>query len=191
MKNDREFLDGIYQKAEILKKEKSKQSLNYNKYIRYSSLAALLVLVPILLFNSQLLNKDKVLPANMPRVASMLTSDEVFANAEYVIIGETENREEINPDAEFVEVNISISDTILGKMPQNRITLSVEDYIEAEFKEGERDLLFLYKDGEKFRLINALEGKFKSIDKDNFEDPYGNQYSIEEIKQKIKGENIK
>ena len=84
MKNDREFLEGIYKKAEILEREKFKRRKTYNNFIKYSSVAAIFIILPLLLFNNQIFKSNNIDLPMEPRIMNVIDPISNFNDAEYV-----------------------------------------------------------------------------------------------------------
>lgn len=189
MKNDREFLEGIYQKAEVLKREKFQKKFPYKMYIRYSSVAAILVILPLLIFKDQIFELNNEIETPQPRVTRMMERVDYFSQAEYIVIGKTKEISNQKSNEEFVDIVILLENNILGEIEDDEIILRVESHIKEEFKVGDRNLLFLYRQENKYNLLDGSNSQFKELVNDVYVDKYGNQYSLEDIKNNIKGEN--
>lgn len=188
MKNDREFLEGIYQKAEVLKREKLQKKFPYKMYIRYSSVAAILIIIPLMMFRGQIFNLKDEIETPEPKITRMMMEPvDNFLESDYIVVGRIE--EKIKYSEELTDVVIYVDNILLGKIKEEKIILSVPFYLSDEFKIGDRNLLFLYRLEDKYILLDGTNSQFKESKKDEFIDQYGNQYSLEDIKNNIKGEN--
>lgn len=171
MKTNREFLNGVYQKAEVLEKEKNKKKRTYNSYLRYSSVAALFIILPLLLFSKQIINKDNVNMPIVPRTISIHSVEESFNTAEYILVGTIEKVKKNN-------IIVSIDESFYGDISLDKI--SIEEYSKT-FKKNNKYLLFLNKD-ENFYVLDSMD---YSVEEGLFGDTYGNKYDYEKIKDNI------
>lgn len=176
MKNNREFLDGIYKKAEILEREKFKRKKTYNNFIRYSSVAAILIILPLLLFNNQILRPNNIKAPIEPRIISIFEPISNFDDADYIIVGTTGK---VKKD----DVTILIDEIYYGDLVEDEIHLEGSS-IASLFKKGKRNLLFLNNDG-KYYLTYGENSIFRETEKNIFEDSQGNKYNMENIKNYI------
>lgn len=177
MKNDREFLEGIYQKAEILQRKKLKKSNAYKSIMKFSSVAAILIILPLLMFNDQLQQPDSIAPPiHGPRTMNLIDPKANFFEAEYILIGTIEDSNESG-------VTVNVDNVFYGDISEDKIHL---EPMEGVFSKNQRNLLFLNKDeGGMYYLIFGTESQFKEIKKDIFIDSNGDQYNFEDIKNNI------
>lgn len=188
MKNDREFLDGVYKKAELLKTEKNKTR---TLYIKYSSLAAvflLVVTIPFIMFRDQNIDKNKEAENHEPQMIRMMGEPrDNFTESDYIVIAKIEKK--LDNHEEFMDIEVSIEEILRGEIKGKEIVLSVPSYLSDEFKIGDKNLLFLYSWEDKYSLLDDINSQFEESKKDEFRDKQGNQYSLKDIKNKIKGED--
>ncbi len=177
MKNDREFLEGIYKKAEILEREKFKRRKTYNNFIKYSSVAAIFIILPLLLFNNQIFKSNNIDLPIEPRIMNVIDPISNFNDAEYVLIGTTKKIGKNN-------ILISLDEIFYGDLGEKEIHLDTSNIMSIKFKKGERNLFFLNKD-DKYYLTYGVDSMFKEIENNVFEDSYGNKYDLEDIKNNI------
>lgn len=203
MKNNREFLDGVYLKAEDLKRDiKKKSSFNIN-HIRYSSVAALIILIPVLFFANSRLGYQEVPQISMARTIN--DPSLYFSEADFIVIGEIKKISEgtfVESDNYiYTDIAISIDEVLLGKLGNQEIILRVNggkdkkervySPMEGEFNKGERSLFFLNRnDEETYHLTDGGDSQFIEVENNIFVDKLGNKYSLEEVKNIIMmGEN--
>lgn len=201
MKNNKEFLEGVYKKAEALERERVKKNRNYKKYGKISSMAAaIVIIIPLLLLKGQdQFPKDYI---EIPKMARMFSIDDPMTNfydADYIVIGETKKTGKSQYVKEgnyiYTDIAIGVDEVFLGDIQENIITLRVNGGIvkrekvfagmEGEFKKGKRSLLFLQKQGDIYYLVNGSGSQFLEVGKDKFIDKEGKEYIIEDIKNNI------
>ncbi|MEY8414656.1 hypothetical protein AAK964_00015 [Tissierella praeacuta] len=201
MKANREFLEGIYKKAELLEKEKIKKSTIYKRYVKISSMAAVIaIIVPLILFRGQIsIPKDY---NEIPQVVRMFTLNDPMVNfyeADYVIIGETKkiNKSQYVKEDNYIytDITIGVDEIFLGDIHNDEIILRIKggkvekekvfSQMEGEFKKGKKSLLFLQKEKGIYYLVNGDESQFLEIEKDIFIDKQGNKYNMDNIKDNI------
>lgn len=192
MKNDKEFLKGIYEKAEILEREKTQSNSIYKKYMKYSSVAALIIILP-LIFKSEILSpKNNEIQTPEPRIIMMNNPVSNFTESDYIVIGKIKEIDKGETKEESIDVIVSLEDKLLGDIYEDEIILKMPSYMEDEFKEGNRSLLFLYKDeNQVYKLFNEIDGQFIELVQNVFVDKLGNQYSLEDIKKNIDRRSLK
>lgn len=189
MKSDREFMDGIYKKADLLKKKKSKEKYSLNIYIKYSSVAAIFILIPLLLFKSDLLDPPKKIQLAEPKIFSMEDSLYDFSTADSIVVGEIENIKDVAFKTSYKEITISIDNVLKGTIDNNQF-LSILSNVDHDFERGVKYLFFIKKEGDGFYYMdNEFEGAFRELDSDTFIDSLGNEYFLEDIKNTIEGDN--
>lgn len=201
MKANREFLEGIYKKAEVLEREKIKKSTIYKRYVKISSMAAAIaVIVPLILFRGQIsVPKDY---NEIPQVVRMFTLNDPIVNfyeADYVVIGETKkiNKSQYVKENNYIytDITIGVDEIFLGDIHNDEIILRIKggkvekekvfSQMEGEFKKGKKSLLFLQKEKGIYYLVNGDESQFLEIEKDIFIDKQGNKYNMDNIKDNI------
>lgn len=207
MKNNKEFLEGVYRKAEVLQKEKiskeeSKRSITYQKYIRFASVAAIFIILPLLFLNSGIMTPYTDIGIHEPRIMTINDPMANFLSADFIIIGETKEIEDSIYVKEgnyiYTDIIISVDEVFLGEIENKEIIVRVNggkvkkekllSKMQGDFQNYERSILFLYKDGEDiYSLVNNGDGQFKEIEKDIFTDKFGDKYTIEDIKYYIDG----
>lgn len=204
MKDNKEFLEGIYRKAEILEKEKLKEepkrNIPYQRYIKFASVAAIFIIIPLILLNSGTLTPYTDIGSHQPRIMTINDSMTNFLGSDFIIIGETkEIKDSIYVKEEnyiYTDIIISVDEVFLGEIENKEITVRVNGgkvkkekvlaNMEGDFNKDERSLLFLQKHSEEiYSLVNNGDGQFKEIEKDIFIDKYGDRYSLEDIKNYI------
>lgn len=201
MKNNKEFLEGIYEKAAILQKEKEKekQRINYKKYIKITSMAAaFLIIVPLLFREQKIPGKYE----ELPQIIRMLNISDPMSNfqeAEYIIIGETKkiNKSQYVKEGNYIYTDIVIEakEVLLGDIGEEEIILRVNGGVakkekvfskrEGDFKKGKKSLLFLQKTDGVYFLVNSEESQFLEVEDKVFIDKEDNKYNIEKIKENI------
>lgn len=204
MKDNKEFLEGIYRKAEILEKEKLKEepkrNIPYQRYIKFASVAAIFIIIPLILLNSGTLTPYTDIGSHQPRIMTINDPMTNFLGSDFIIIGETkEIKDSIYVKEEnyiYTDIIISVGEVFLGEIENKEITVRVNGgkvkkekvlaNMEGDFNKDERSLLFLQKHSEEiYFLVNNGDGQFKEIEKDIFIDKYGDRYSLEDIKNYI------
>jgi hypothetical protein len=200
MKDNRDFLEGVYKKAEILKREKIKKTRIYRNTIRFGTVAAAIAIIISLAFNNINLSTKNYI--EIPQVARSLSIDDPmtnFYNAENIVIGKVKNigKSQYIEDNNYIYTDITIQpeEVFLGNINEEEITLRVKggkirkekifSPIEGRFKKKEKSLLFLYEQKGIYYLLNGAESQFLELEDNVFEDKQGNKYSIEDIKNNI------
>ena len=79
---------------------------------------------------------------------------------------------------------ISLDEIFYGDLGEKEINLDTSNIMSIKFKKGERNLFFLNKD-DKYYLTYGVDSIFKEVENNVFEDSYGNEYDIEDIKNNI------
>lgn len=189
MKSDKEFLDGIYKKADLLQKEESRKKYSLYKYIKYSSVAAIFILIPLLLLKGDLWAPPNEIQSPEPRTISMNHDLYDFTTADCIIIGEVENIKVEESKTLFNEIIISI-DHVLKGIIDNNGSLRILSNFDHELKIGIKYLFFIKKEEDGFYYMDSKsEGAFRELGPDIFIDSIGNEYYLEDIKNTIKGDN--
>ncbi|WP_353095072.1 hypothetical protein [Tissierella praeacuta] len=201
MKDNREFLEGVYKKAGALEREKVKKSRIYKRYVKISSMAAaIVIIVPLLLFKRQ--NSVPKDYTEIPQIARMFTIDDPmisFYEADYIVVGETKkiDRSQYVKENNYIytDITIRVDQVFLGGIYENEIILRIKggkaekekvfSQMEGEFKKGKKSLLFLREEEGVYYLVNGNESQFLEVEKDIFIDKLGNQYNIDDIKDNI------
>lgn len=198
MKTNREFLNGVYAKAENLQSEININKRNNKKYYRFASVMALVILIPTFFMLNNNLNYKEIQQGVMVRAMS---NDplEYFNESDFIVIGETkdigESRYIKHENYIYTDMKIGIDQVLLGEIDDPEIVVRVNggrvksdkvySKMESEFVQGKRSLLFLiqYEDG-LYQLVGG-ESQFLEVEKDIFVDKLGNKYSLEDIKKNI------
>lgn len=199
MKSNRDFLDGVYSKAEEIRLENNiKKSIINKKYYKYSSVAALIILIPMLLFANSRLGYQEIPGTNMIRTISEPSS--YFSEADFIVIGETKEIGKStyveNDNYIYTDITIAIDEVLLGDLEDQDIILRVNggkakkekvySLMEGEFTKGKRSLFFLVKSDENvYQLIHGKDSQFVEIENNVYIDKSGNKYNLEEVKNKI------
>lgn len=201
MKDNREFLEGVYKKAEALEREKTKKRTTYRRYFKNSSIAAaIVIIIPLLLFiGENSVPKDYT---EIPQMIRMLRVDDPMANfynAQYIVVGKPKKigkSQYVKEDNYiYTDITIDIEEVFLGDIQKDEITLRVKggkvkkekvfSDIEGEFKKGKKSLLFLQEDKGIYYLVNGEESQFLEVEQDIFIDKQGNRYNLDDIKNNI------
>ena len=200
MKNNRDFLEGVYKKAGVLEREKVKKNRIYRNTVKLGTIAAALVIIMPLAFNSiNLSTKNYIEVPQMARSMDMTDPMANFYDAEDIIIGKVKNisKSQYVEESNYIYTDITIEpkEVFLGDINEDEITLRIRggkvkkqrkfSQIEAEFKKNEKSLLFLYKEDNIYYLANGKDSQFLELENNMFIDKEGNKYSIEDIKNNI------
>lgn len=199
MKTDKEFLNGIYAKAEVLQRETNKTRNPYKKYYRFASMAALIILIPALFFANNNLGYKEIYPMNI-RMISVSDPSTYFYEAGSIVIGEVKeikgSKYIEEKDYIYTDIVIKPKEVLRGDINENEIILRINggkvkshkvySNMESEFIKGETILLFLRKDEEGFYNLISDKSQFLEIENNIFIDELGNEYSLEDIKNNIK-----
>lgn len=190
MKNDKEFLEGIYKKAIILKLEKKEVKPIYTKKNKYSFIAVIFIIIPLLLINKDISNQKNQVEAPHPRVININKSTSSFINSNYILLGVVESITKKESKEDFTDIIISLDKVFLGEINNTKIVLEIPSDMELDFIIGQRNLLFLNKkENDIYYLTNESEGPFKEFETDVFRNQFDNEYSLEDIKNNIQGED--
>jgi hypothetical protein len=198
MKNDREFLNGIYAKAEVLQRETDKTKKSNKVYYKFVSMAALIILIPTLLFLNNDFGYKEIHP--MTRMISISDPGTYFYEADFIVIGkvkEVKNSKYVEEENYIFTDVVIIPDQVLkGDIKGNEIVLRINggkvrsekvySNMESEFIKGKTSLLFLRKDNEGFYNLVNDKSQFLEIENNIFRDELGNKYSLEDIENNIK-----
>lgn len=198
MKNDREFLNGIYAKAEVLQRETDKTKKTYKKYYRFASMAALIILIPTLLFLNNDFGYKEIHP--MTRMISISDPSTYFYEADFIVIGkvkEVKNSKYVEEeDYIFTDVVIIPDQVLKGDIKENEIVVRINggkvrsekvySNMKSEFIKGKTSLLFLRTSDEDFYNLINDKSQFLEIENNIFRDELGNKYSLEDIENNIK-----
>lgn len=177
MMDNREFLDRIYEKAKVLEDERSNSRKRYNKYLQFSSVAALLILIPLFAFKDQILKPN---PMNIneiePKGIKMFTMvyEEYFHEADYIVLGQ-----KVDSSWDKTSINIEIQESFLG---------DISGLINLDHVEGfgsNRVLLFLKGEGKTHSLLNG-DSYFTETKEGVFQDNLGHTLSIQDIEDNIR-----
>ncbi|MBU5436837.1 hypothetical protein KQI42_02385 [Tissierella sp. MSJ-40] len=211
MKSDREFIDGIYNKAkkiDIIQKHKNNMIINY--YFKPAMVVALILIVsPLIIFSS--FNKSTEIPkgyTNKTPIArgfsissdldSMIQQSDLIVRGKITDIFKSEYEDN---DLLFTKIEIKQIETFKGQDNKDHIILKIrggfdkksKTYVEyeANFKEKEDTLLFLKKiDNSTYELTFSTFSKYTYLSKSNgdrvYISPDGEELFISKLKQKIK-----
>ncbi|MDR7869391.1 MAG: hypothetical protein RIN55_00930 [Tissierellaceae bacterium] len=201
MKSNKEFLEGVYNKAKIMEEERKNKNYIYKKYLRFSSIAAIIVILPLLVFRSQIFeSNDYVEIPQMARILELVDPQLNFLEADYIVIGKAKKiyKSQYVEESNYIytDVDIQLENVLLGDIKENEILLRVKggkvkknkifSAMEGEFSKSNKSLLFLNKDENGvYYLVHGSESQFSEIDKDLFVDKTGNTYDLDIIKENI------
>lgn len=198
MKNNREFLDGIYSKAEALQNETREQAKAPKWNYRFASIAAIIILIPTIFFWNSNMGYEEI---SAPMIVRNINDPRTyFHDADFIVtantveIGKSQYVKEDNYI--FTPVTLSVKEILLGQIEESEIILRVNggkvkkekvwSKIDSNFIEGKDSLVFLSKDENGiYHLINS-ESQFEEVGNDLFKDKLGQKYSLEEIRKIIK-----
>jgi hypothetical protein len=184
VKNNADFLKGVYEKAEILskQKEKEKDKYKYNNYLKYSSIAALFIIVPILLLQSNIFKDNEPSPINEPRIMSLGNIDYSFANAEYILKGSIASMTSLDSQ---VELEFIADKKLFGEKIADGVTILCSEEVLSFLSDYNDVIVFINKQNGNFRLYNDSEGILIEHLPNTYMDIFGNEYSLEEIIKNI------
>jgi hypothetical protein len=198
MKSDKEFLNGIYAKAEVLQRETNKTKKSNKVYYRFVSMAALIILIPTLFFLNNDFRYREIHP--MTRMISISDPSTYFYEADFIVIGkvkEVKNSKYVEEENYIFTDIVIIPDQVLkGDIKANEILLRINggkvrsekvySNMESEFIKGKTSLLFLRKDNKEFYNLVNDKSQFLEIENNIFRDELGNNYDLEDIEDNIK-----
>jgi|GEM_PF-6171013 len=176
MKNNDEFLKGVYEKIEILSKDKTNK-FKYRKYVKYSSIAALFIIIPLLLLQNNIGTHEPSV-INEPRILSMGNIESDLANSEYVILGVITSKAK---SEEGLNVQVEVEEVLYGENIKDTLVVSTLSDLDEVFRKDTRVVLLLDKVEEDFVLFSEMESILVEETKGEFLDIFGNKYSIKEI----------
>ncbi|WIV13736.1 hypothetical protein [Proteiniborus sp. MB09-C3] len=203
MKDNRGFLEGVYNKAKLLERKKAKRSMVYKRYARLSTVAAAIVIaIPLLLYRGQSSvpkGYTEIHQIQTPRVYSIDDPMLNFYTAEYIIAGETREvgKSQFAKEDNYIytDITIRVEQVFLGDIHKDEIILRVKggkvkkekvfSVMEGEFKKGSKSLLFLQEREGIYYLVNGSESQFLEAEKNIFIDKQGNKYKLDDIKNYI------
>ena len=200
MKNDRDFLAGVYSKAEELRLQNNINKTTIKRsYYKYSSIAALIIIIPMLYFINSSIGYREIPQTNMIRTFREPSS--YFSEADFIIVGETKEigKSTYIEDENYIYTDITISpdEVFLGDIEEQEIILrvnggrdkkeKVQSPLDGEFDKGKRSLLFLVKsDEDVYHLLNGKDSQFTEVEDNIFIDKLGNKYNLQEVKDNIR-----
>ena len=211
MKSDREFIDGIYDKAkkiDVTQKHKNNMIINY--YFKPAIVVALILIVsPFIIFPS--FNKSTEIPKGYtnktpitrgfsisPDLDSMIQQSDLIIRGKITDIFKSEYEDN---GLLFTEIEVKQIETFKGQDNKDHIILKIrggfdeisKTYVEyeANFKEKEDTLLFLKRiDNSTYELTFSTSSKYTYLSKSNGDRVYissdGEELFISKLKQKIK-----
>lgn len=198
MKSNREFLNGVYDKAESLQNEMNRKSVINKRYYRFASVAALIIIIPTFFFANNNLGYREIHQPSLMRALNNPTA--YFEEADFIVAGETKEikKSEYIEEENYIytDITFSLDQILLGDIEEPEIVVRIKggkvkgekvySKMESEFIKGKRSLLFLSRDDEGIYYLIQGESQFNEIKKDVFIDKLGNKYSLEEIKTILK-----
>ena len=200
MKSNKEFLDGIYSKAEALENEGTKPVKNPRIYYRFAAIAAMIILIPTISFWNSHRAYEEISSPMVVRTINDPSS--YFYDADVIVIGQTKEIAKSNYVKEenyiYTDITFKVEEVLKGDVEVNDIILRVNGGIvkaervkaemQSEFIEGKNSLVFLLKNEDGIYHLISSESKFEEVEKGLFKDKLGNDYKLEEIKQQLKME---
>ncbi len=183
MKSNEEFLKGIYEKAEIINSEKKVYSRKPNRYLKYSSIAALFIIIPVLLIQG---NLSKELPPDVkgPRVMSYGNIDQGFLEADQILSGTVVDK---RIEETEIKISVDVNEVLYGSEAEENIIVYGAENISDSLVLEEEYIYLLYKQDKKLYLYNDIEGLLINDNSGSFIDVFGNRYTIEDILNNIDG----
>lgn len=181
MKDNREFLDGIYAKAKILEEEKRKKNTRTRYYLQLTSVAALLILIPFFAFKDNILGNQPIetrLRPGQEISAFSLEDEDYFLESDYIALGKVLD----STNLEGEKMRIEIKKTFLGRTEKLIMVEGLEEY------RGESLLLFLKEEKTSYSLVEE-QSFFIEIKEDVFQDSHGNIFTIQDIEDNIRRKN--
>ena len=211
MKSDREFIDGIYDKAkkiDITQEYKKDMPINY--YFKPAIVVALILIVsPFIIFPS--FNKSTEIPRGYtnkapiarefsisPDLDTMIQQSDLIIRGKIIDISKSEYEDN---GLLFTKIKVKQIETFKGQDNKDYIILKVKGGIdkrsktyveyEANFKEKEDTLLFLKRiDNSTYELTFSTFSKYTYLSESNGDRVYissdGEELFISKLKQKIK-----
>lgn len=201
MKSDREFLKGVYEKAEMLTEERERSTHRRFAKIPRGIVAAAVALVIVIPMSFTIYKSSK--PSQEPRlgasslggeIRSFDDSDKDPKTASLDYFTDLTNNSSTVLSARVIAVNDRISFEALevykGEMLSSKFTLEKQKHL--GFSEGEDVLLFLNTyEGNAFRLNESYDCKYTFSEFRDGDEIYrsqdGREASIETIKSIISG----
>ena len=197
MKSDREFLDGVYEKARQMETKPEKNSVR-KPGRRYLAVAAALLAIIIPLTAGLLMQSPEQEPGglSLARMAQMPSPDLTWLgeNAGLVVKGRVLAVKEGGFDAtlqcEVTYVQLAVEEVWKGEAEGElrvRITGSTQGQtpLEAAFAEGEEVALFLWDESGEYSLCGSTQGKFTLMEADTYLGCDGEAYTAGELKNKL------
>ncbi|MFZ2539009.1 MAG: hypothetical protein WAX04_08915 [Oscillospiraceae bacterium] len=217
MKTDREFLDGIYQKAKLMQESeppKSKiRSFTLHKKILVAAAAFILVAIPSTAhFNQQETQVPATYSMDAPmaiRSLNVLDVETLAANAELIVVGKVTKIEKNIYDKDnssiITTVKVKPTEILKGATDAKLLDIKVKggydeetktfDENEITFKRSENVLVFLEQDtdGNSYIVSESSQGKYTYLNSNNdvksYIGPNNITITISELKEKLlKGE---
>ena len=200
MKSNKEFLDGIYSKAEALENERTKPVKNPRIYYRFAAFAAMIILIPTVFFWNSDRGYEEISSPMVVRTINDPSS--YFYDADVIVIGQTKEIAKSKYVKEenyiYTDITFKVEEVLKGDVEVKDIILRVNGGIvkaervkaemQSEFIEGKNSLVFLFKNEDGIYNLISSESKFEEVEKDLFKDKLGNDYKLEDIKQQLKME---
>ncbi len=205
MKTDKEFLNGIYMKADILEREKNqpkvKKSIFSSRSFKFATaLAAIVLMIPT--YFSLKGNFDHY--EELPKLARAIFLEDPMANyydAEYIVVGRVKriHKSEYVEEGNYIftDIDIEVEESLLGSVDEDNIILRASggqvkskklfSKLEGNFNKNKRYVFFLVKYGEDYELLMGEASQYKDTGNNSYIDIYDNTYSLEEIKKLIDG----
>lgn len=195
MKSNREFLDGIYSKAEALQNETRKPYKTQRIYYRFASIAAMIILIPTIFFWNSNRGYEEI-PSPM-MIRTIDNPNSYFQEADFVLIGETEKIAESKYVKEgnyiYTDITFKIEEVLKGEIDDKEVIIranggtvkskKLRSKMLSEFIEGKTSLVFLSQDEKGIYHLISSESKFEEVEKDLFKDKLGNEYKLEQIRE--------
>ncbi|MDX9916595.1 MAG: hypothetical protein RBT15_01110 [Gudongella sp.] len=183
MKSNEEFIRGIYVKAELLEIQNKKPEKNFNRYIKIASIAAIVVLMPLLALNSGIFKKED-LPnlAAVPRTLSLGDTQANIEDAEMIVVADIDS---VKAQEDSMSMDVKVLQVLSGAVEDDKLSVELP-FTTIDYEGRKKVILLLFKDYEgKFEILNGEQGILIHTQHNLYYDFFGDQYSLEEIKDII------
>ncbi|MCR3955809.1 MAG: hypothetical protein NUK57_05880 [Gudongella sp.] len=180
MKTDKEFLKGVYEKVDMLERESIENKPGFGIFLKYSSVAAIFILIPLLYMMTQgnpATPQDIPLEVAGPRVRSSENTNWILEYADTIVTGVVEKRVSENGN----QILIRVASVVRGQVSEDSILVS--DNLEYKGEFAGREAMFLLEnthDG--YSLINGMEGVLYKDAPGLYVDVFGQRHSEEKLR---------
>lgn len=215
MKTDREFLDGIYERAEKLKEQETqpvkKSAFKIYKNYIVSAVAAVLLIIIIypLTHLDKTVQKNSVseLERSLPfsiKLAQPINLSQLAKESDVIVKAKVKKIEktvyEKDKDIMRTTVTLNTQEVYKGSKDTKKIKIIVDNVcefkneanssVQEEFKKDEITLLFLNKTDNEYILSTNTDSKYTYLSSENsdeiFQDSDLNVVSVKQLKQVLK-----